>query len=482
MPSKCAALRLRALRVAEKAQTYPKRLRWVAFAGSHFEDQLGRLTALNDSIISLLDMHQRKRLNDIQESTFLHVLQTNNKVEDLTRLVHSLGQLAASLPAQTIQTASQQSRTDAEAANRRHADLAQFKALILQLELGKQASKRIESLPATSTVEIADDQVRRDKPLDGDLKIIQTPDLPCGSQTRGPKRSRSAGTYNDQPVWVEWKGLEAYPHQLGTDHLIERVAKLALMLQPNNKPPEFRTPDCIGHFHEPEGRLGLVFSCRRNVDDDHNKNTTVPMSLHHILGSKPKPSLTMRTQLAKAITTSLWYLHSVNWIHRAIRSDNILFVSDKDMSKPLISGFDFARPATSGPTTDLGDSERQHELYRHPDVQFDVPRDGRHGYHQLHDVYSLGVILCEIGLWRRVDDFLEMGKDGLLRRPELKGVKQRLLSNGFDEQLSAETGNIFANAARQCLQCSGQGGFMKDDEANESFLEGVLDLLASIVV
>ena len=49
------------------------------------------------------------------------------------------------------------------------------------------------------------------------------------------------------------------------------------------------------------------------------------------------------------------YLHSVNWVHKGIQSDNILFLltgddalKDGALVSPMISGFEFSRPRPLG--------------------------------------------------------------------------------------------------------------------------------------
>lgn len=100
-------------------------------------------------------------------------------------------------------------------------------------------------------------------------------------------------------------------------------------------------------------RFGLMFRNHEWV----SPNVT-PVTLHQLIKTVLVPSLTGRIALAHQLVVCMLYLHAVDWLHKAIRSDNILFFShpsSPEFSKAYLSGFSCARPDRSHePTTDDG--------------------------------------------------------------------------------------------------------------------------------
>jgi hypothetical protein len=172
-------------------------------------------------------------------------------------------------------------------------------------------------------------------------------------------------------------------------------------------------------------------------------------------------------------------------MHKGLRSENIVFEDEKNIGSPLLVGFDYSRPAVTGEVTDRATENRVHELYRHPAVQFDVPRDGNYGFKKLHDVYALGVVLFEIGMWQRIEELLDVGSDGYIRRPDIKKVKGTLLINQSMERLAGEAGTVFTECVKFCLEQDGQGiaPWLGDGEyAHREFELKIIDGLRSINV
>ncbi len=126
--------------------------------------------------------------------------------------------------------------------------------------------------------------------------------------------------YQSKHVWIELKTCVTDDHHPPWwDRMIEdRVKQLAMLLGSSRKPQEFRIPQCLGYIHQMTEKPG------RNLPA-----ATTTVSLLDIFRTIRMPSLTKRKQLAQSIAQSLMYLHSVNWPHKAIRSNNInLPVSD----------------------------------------------------------------------------------------------------------------------------------------------------------
>lgn len=409
-------LQKRAIDFIEKTKRFPGRIRWVSFDKKEFEQHLSKLTSLNESMTYLFERHQRERQLQLQETSYMGILQANNKLDDLIALVSALGSLEQGKHLQ---------------------QLTQFKALKVAVETGQAG------IPELSTT--------------GDI-LLEFKELSLDDEEAEEAPARSPGSYKETPVWVEWK----YYEPIGEDekvpsHVSDRVSKLARLLQDERKPKEFRIPRCLGYVHDQANfRYGFVF---RSLTDE---TEGLPPSLYDLLKSMPKPSLTLRVSAARAIATSLWYLHATNWLHKGLRSENIVIgapvLGAPAIAEPFLAGFEYSRPADPSELTEVPSDNRLHDLYRHPSTQFDIPRDGRQGFKKAYDLYSLEVVLYEIGMWRPVHSLLRIRVEEGIRSATVKSAKTVLLEGHNLQALEADAGEIFAAAVRACLSADfGQG-------------------------
>ncbi|PYH41659.1 uncharacterized protein BP01DRAFT_360146 [Aspergillus saccharolyticus JOP 1030-1] len=143
----------------------------------------------------------------------------------------------------------------------------------------------------------------------------------------------------------------------------------------------------------------------------------------HLLALAPNPSLTQRVQLAKQLARSVMFVHAAGFVHKNIRPETVLIFENKatpshpeptlppptpDHHNPnmrtqsdrlgpsFLIGFERFRRA-EGHTDRFGDLAWEKNLYRHPSRQGLQPEDI---FEMRHDIYSLGVCLLEIALWR----------------------------------------------------------------------------------
>jgi hypothetical protein len=123
-----------------------------------------------------------------------------------------------------------------------------------------------------------------------------------------------------------------------------------------------------------------------------------PRALRSYISMNIEHTLTERVQLAKQLTKSVSYVHTFGFVHKNIRPDNILGFPNNNspFSSFFLVGFEKVRTA-EGRTRRSGDSSWEKNLYRHPQRQGLEPDE----IHIMqHDIYSLGVCLLEIGLWK----------------------------------------------------------------------------------
>ncbi|KAL8902700.1 MAG: hypothetical protein Q9207_004452 [Kuettlingeria erythrocarpa] len=420
------------MRMAKDIVKNPKRLIWVAFDEQVFKSLLGRLTELNDYLHELLHGHQARKLERMTEKAYMEMVQVRSSVEELKHLV---------IAAMLLEDHGHSTTTELR---RRHnqvlARLAEFKSL-----------------------NAANEDPHGQKPPDYD-SVISSTHLNYssvyykGTPSASP-RARADGKFfpgdgTFKKVWIEWKTynerwdakLDKYVPQ---DDNIRRVRELAALLQ-SSKPQEFRAPHCLGYFDdrddaehsEHDYRFGLVFEKPIDVS---------PVSLHEVLKA-PEPSLTDRITLAHKISTCVLYLHAVNWLHKSLRSDSIVFfpLSISTMG-PYLTGYEYARADRPGETTTGGDVDEWTELYVHPSYQ----GPGTKGqYRKTFDIYSLGIILLELAHWQPIEKIMQLDMASQDIFQDIKGIRARLLQPKSDvmEALKGKLGVEYFTAVKSCIE------------------------------
>lgn len=233
-----------------------------------------------------------------------------------------------------------------------------------------------------------------------------------------PSRRRIAAYKNTDAI-IEYKphGASILQEQTQLEELTIEVGNLAVALS-------FVDPTitgllrCDGYFHEAttdNPRFGFVYKTPYPLRDEN------PPTLKDLLKAKdpttgnrqlPLHALDKRMILVKRIAAALYFLHAVGWVHKSIRSNNILVLEDASLpadkifphglGRPFLVNFETSRTDTA--TTDLTLAEKEDEwhlnVYRHP------TRQGKNisvRFTMAHDVYSLGVVMLEIGLWRPIE-------------------------------------------------------------------------------
>lgn len=192
-----------------------------------------------------------------------------------------------------------------------------------------------------------------------------------------------------------------------SDHVEVHVNQLAVLLREAGS-HNFRTlpfggyskdedSSCFDFFFEyPTGALELE-----------------PMSLHDLITDRryrDRVSLPQRFRIAQAIAQSIGAFHSDSWVHKSTRSHAIKFFlveeSSPDLENPYLTDFEFSRP-DGGFTTHIehGLMDPEISAYRHPDR--DMYGQPTVSFNKFHDVYSLGVVLLEIGLWKTAGGMFE---------------------------------------------------------------------------
>lgn len=481
------------------------RFKWVSFDKEAFENLLVRFSALNDNITDILNHSLQVEIRHTVHDTNRGVLLLHHRVADLSNLVLALkSQLEAGQPqtGQVLQGYSRISKLERAAnvdALEQLARLAKFKAFNETIEPTSVAPSRgDDDLAATQFLELAKPGTQRNLfvpryliQLDPEEEAPDAPRCEAFMKTaQGKKR-----------VWIEWKDYDTagqHPGSLSKSDIVDRVRKLAALLNHSPKPEAFHTPHCLGFFDKadpdiPEDdidildkRLGLIFE--RPVDDLLDPSLP-PVSLHELLRDAAirKPRVTERVKVAQALSSCLLYLHAVNWLHKGLRSHNVLFWRTKkglvDYGRPVLSGFDFSRPSGSEEMTDVPGDDAEHDLYRHPRTQLNQ-RKNRERSRKSFDIYSLGVILVELAHWQPLEGILDIDLRRAKGRPEVaRAVRERLLAEDRIAAIGADMGERFEDATRTCLNGGAELGLKEgDDETDDDVARRLFTKFCNSVV
>ncbi|CRG90530.1 Laminin subunit alpha-5 [Talaromyces islandicus] len=160
----------------------------------------------------------------------------------------------------------------------------------------------------------------------------------------------------------------------------------------------------------------------------------------------PVPTLESRFRLAYNLLLAVLHLRSQNFVHGNINSNNILvFPGLKNSSQDEIGGLveDLRRPyltslaqfSGSDPTPEPLSSS----MYRHPDDKRVLDDEAAWAY----DLYSLGLVLLEIGLWAPISRLWKMKYNNAM-------FKQRI-ENVYIKKLASKCGNAYLHVVQLCL-------------------------------
>ena len=461
------ALLERVLDIPDKSFRAATRLQWAAIKKDSFEKLVGKLIMLNDRVESLLDRNALGELQNMQVQSNLMLLQVTDEVTKLRLLVEALKINRNPGDQNAYRKVSSRDSIDQGSPESTVASLAQFKseASLLIQDTTRQIPSRI------------------------DLSHVALESGDCGT-------SRSLGWYGGHDIWLEWReqmedGQFSYETRLIIDR---RVKQLATLLSIKDKPPLFKAPFCIGYVYDDRDESRHYALAYKIEIPPHSKYLGM-CTLRDILDTNPVPSLDKRLGLASALADSLFYLHAVSWLHKGIRSDNVLFMRYQsattnlraddstmaDLNSPIMSGFDYSRPDLVDEQSFRNTRTPSHDLYSHPDLlQFRTRRSRK-----CHDMYSLGLILVEIALWRPIEDIVGIE----VRRSQLLQISQAMArlpesENSLGSELAARVGDRYLEVVKSCVSSENDNGpaaagSKEDDpdfaaEMQESFFEKVV--------
>jgi hypothetical protein len=266
---------------------------------------------------------------------------------------------------------------------------------------------------------------------------------------RDPKRSQ--GFHQDAgDVVVEWVDYDREAVEERFVH-VRRLDDLARMMHSaSERHPDLHTIDCVGYTDDTaNSRYGLVYKAPVASYD----------TLHALISSADlkTPDLDERVRLAHTLAVALWSLHSLDWLHKSLCSNNILFFPSAisasatratasaalvpDISSPYLVGFDASRPDMDTEMSVASRNPSILDLHRHP---LSLSGLSRRPYCKSYDIYSLGLVLLEIGLWKVLQTYY---------KPHYSADRWRdkIILPVLVPGLGSKTGRLYREVVERCL-------------------------------
>jgi len=208
-------------------------------------------------------------------------------------------------------------------------------------------------------------------------------------------------------------------------------------------------------------RFGIVFE-EPLIHGAESKIAT----LQDLLERQLHPSLSVRLGLCTVLARCVHSFHAVNWVHKALRPENILFFSSSELpslNEPFLSGFELSRPSIMDQLTEKLGFDPIKDIYRHPNAQ-SSQTDGK--YRKSYDIYSLGVLMIEVALWKRIEDLVPLEDLAKAKPSVLREIQPWLLGMPFGtrfplsitesrsclQQVAFACGDPFRDIVEQCLR------------------------------
>ncbi|KAI9670034.1 MAG: hypothetical protein M1817_004514 [Caeruleum heppii] len=245
-----------------------------------------------------------------------------------------------------------------------------------------------------------------------------------------------------------------------------------------------------GYFQDANhGRFGLVYELPLPDLPDASRQVTEPLTLQFLLQasllpkSSPVPNLEDRMHLARSIALTVYHVHRRGSTHRDVTSSNVVFrraprltlsASRHDygcnLREPYVTSFDLFSHVESG----TGDGTRtNYNIYRHHRDTRNGDTAAWQGLRRSFDLYGLGLILLEIGLWMPLSSFWKTNYTATVFKKRIESI--------YVKKLGPKCGSLYLQAVEHCLSVADDriaAGLNEPEqpvhEENESFFRKVI--------
>lgn len=453
----------------------PKRLWWAAVDKSKFEKLVRDVRTVVQGFWALLDPLQQDEVMQRIQQVLSVVIEVSQDVKGLRDLKEALMESKERAGKDTVPLAT----------------AAGFKAIRLQID----DSNGSKSVPDAL------------KPAEKQYQRPSTDDVPSHRQIILPPLTRHLLTdyiakpsnpcigtalYTGKPVLVEHKSVG--PKMKAK--LKSRAENLAVLLS-TPKDDSFLTLHCLGFFEDGDCFV-FVYAyptgSPSSTGISHPTSKPQPVSLLDLLCDPTiRPSVTARLNLALNISHTLLTFHTAGWLHKDIRSENILFFPSsspsentstaKLMERPYLTGFAFARFDSPSEMSEQPSPDPQSDIYRH----YQALGVGSKPYSKYMDLYSLGLIMLEISEWRPLKDLVSKHVDVTKQRvnvplSKIQELGPWLVGKKVDSgRVEFRMGEVFGRAVARSLRACKAEGIPRPEEEREILHENVRSLERCVV-
>ena len=409
-----------------KAKNSPlKRVQWASVGKETISKVITELREFNTYLVELLDTAERDKFRDEQQFLLRTML---SMATDLPE-VDGIGELL---------------RTNASADEEQLGAVAACK----RLRLFMRADQRSDEIEVKGTAGVANSMPA--------FRSLSTDKFIKG--VRASSGHVDTGTYKNISVLVEWRQVDASKFEQMRGHM----KNLSVLL--GNVDWSFAALPCIGLLtYKDQCRYGLVYEMPVTIDLPSLQS--VDRSLFDLILTSTRASLANRISIATQLAQALLQLHTAGWVHKSIRSENVLFISAEGSdaehflsSHPYLIGYDYARPDAAKSLTEQPKSSLTADLYRHPDKRGSASLF----YRKRHDFYALACLLVELAMWeplaRTFSRDAEKDWESAIRAADADKKDLQLPSlldvielPGFREQITHHAGPRYLGAVESCL-------------------------------
>lgn len=287
--------------------------------------------------------------------------------------------------------------------------------------------------------------------------------------------SQSSAQYHprrDYSVLIEYAPYDSIHRETGLALPLSRLDLLFSLSTSSQAQAYGGIPKLIGYFEDPKSpQLGLVYELpdrlRKTLSREQSDSKVT--NLMNLLQSGASrihnnrqssmtevmyvPPLEERFVAAYKLVRAFSFLHEQGLPHRSVNSYNISFLSTLDLSaatsaaseskfilrEPIISSFDLF----SEYSLDTSPEYLHQNIYRHPDDPNVTAPDASKEYLPAFELYSLGLILLEIGLWIPLSDMFK-------EKYSLKEFRTRI-EKLYTRRLAGKCGTSYMRAVQDCL-------------------------------
>lgn len=438
-------------RLIQNRNAFPRRLRWATIDKSKFEDYVSQIRVFVQELWRLLDPLRQDEMASGLQMVLSHVISMSHKVEELHALKDALEHSSMISGSTNFGSGS--------------ASLASV-ATIKAIGMGMGAAPS-QTYPETSFL-----HTHQDRPGKAAVNLVSG-NIRDFAAVKGNAEMGMA-SYEGEAVFVEWKELPVYSRS----KIMGRVQDLAILLGAP-KHPNFRSLRCKGIASDAHtSRIACIFEWPLS------SALQPPRPLRTVFGGSP--SVTERLQLALSITESVRFFHMAGWLHKNLRSENILLFPSKEkntsagpsLNLPMLAGFTFSRLNSPSEVSEQPSADPQRDIYRDPEAMGEPSES----FSAAKDVYALGTILLEIGEWRSlrnlVERIVDVGK-GDVSLLQLAKIQPFLLdesAKGGLATLRFRMGNTYAAVTKMMLSGEIPQSPAMTEEEGQIFAPNILDL------